>query len=579
MEELREKLINAQKQGIFLKVLQEAKVSLVDDRKSIGKEIAALNNEGVIDAIAEFRQLLRGSKGADFFLTRHVFEEALPDINAPVSSVMDCVEHLVSEAGNDMAAGWLFTPFIKYCEADINRPEEVLQIAESSRGKWLNFIAPAIVAGSNLQLSKYVLLAIALTRHDNLQVRVRAVFALGRINYCNDIALRTDALAALDSVIQSEDDDCLLGEGLKSAFSLYFSDNNVENNVVRLAKVALASKGDFTLQAASHLLGFDTDKIPAALLDVLLDALKNTKPQNKVVLDNIDFGLLHLVKNNKEEIAISFLENLLLQNNSDLSIEVFNSLTHELYSNNGPLLNKLVTRWLLSNKILLCKALMDIFGLSYGDDIVLHADTLQIEERPEGTCLFVARKAIGWLFTSPVSCTSFIVALINASSKDETDEITDLLFDPLLISYPGKVKNYLDSILPDQPPKVQDVLNNSLVRLENYHLGIKSAWNIPELLPSQAQRETHLRLINRQFADSFKEAQKNSIINLICSKSVLLYGLKSINYVHYTNDQTKRMEIPLQSFGHSIEFPSLEYMDPHGLEYMLRVFRIEGCEK
>lgn len=576
MEELREKLINAQKQGVFLKVLQEAYVSLVDDIKSIGKEIAVLNNEGVIDAIAEFRQLLRNSNGTDFFLIRHVFEDALPEINAPVPGVMDCVEHLFSEAENDMAAGWLFTPFIKYCEADINRPGEVLKIAESSRGKWLNFIASAIVAGSNLQLSKYVLVAIALTRHENLQVRIRAVLALGRINYCNEISLLTDALAALESVIRSEDDDCLLGEGLKSAFSLYVADNNVENNVVRLAKVALASKGDFTLQAASQLLGFDTDKIPAALLDVLLDALENTKPHNKDVLDNIDFGLLHLLKTSQEEIAISFLEHLLVRNNSDLGIEVFNSLTHEL-STNWALLNKLVTRWFLSRKTSLCRAIMDIVGVGFENDIVLHADTLQFKERPEGTCLFATRKAIGWLFTSPVSCTSFIVALIDASSQDETEEITDLLFDPLLISYPGKVKDYLESILPDQSPKVQDVLNNSLVRLENYHSGIKSAWNIPELLPSQAQRETHLRLINRQFANSFKEAQKNSIINLICSKSVLLYGRKSINYVHYPNAQTHRMETPLQSFGHSIEFPSLENIDPHRLEYMLRVFRLEEC--
>ena len=68
-------------------------------------------------------------------------------------------------------------------------------------------------------------------------------------------------------------------------------------------------------------------------------------------------------------------------------------------------------------------------------------------------------------------------------------------------------------------------------------------------------------------------------MNLFASKAVLLYGRKSISYVHSSDNETQRMEIPLQSFEHSIEFPGLEYMDPHGLDYMLRVFRVEGCEQ
>ncbi|TGE38617.1 hypothetical protein E4K67_11925 [Desulfosporosinus fructosivorans] len=578
MGEIREKLINAYLQGDLLKILCEANLNNIDNRKFIGKEIAILHNEGEIDAIAEFRQFLLNLKGRELRLIRDIFKEALPEINASVASVMDCIKHLATESSNDLARRSLFEPFIKYCEADSRRPEEVLHIVESNNDKMLDFIVPAIIAGSNSELSKYIAIVIALTHHVKQGVRVRAVDALGRINYCNSIPLVADALCALDCVIQSEQDDYLLGTGIKSAFSLYLADKNIENDVANLINVALYHKGELSLHAASEVLAFNTEKISDVLFDIMLDALKFTKSQNKDTLENIGFGLLHLVKTNQEEKAFSFLESLLIQNDGDLSILAVESLIHYMYFDNRQILNELATRWFISKNILLCSAIMDIVGLGYEDDIVLLANTHQIEGQPEGPYLFAARKAIGWLFTNPVSCVSFIVSLIDASSKDEAEQITDLLFDPLLISYPGKVKQYLESILLCQSPKVQSVLNTSLAKLESYHVDLKAAWNIPDLLPSQAQRETHLRLMNRQFTDSFNEAQKSSIVNLICSKSVLLYGRKSINYVHYPNAQIQRMEVPLHSFGHSIEYPSLNNIDPHGLEYMLRVFRAEGCK-
>lgn len=141
------------------------------------------------------------------------------------------------------------------------------------------------------------------------------------------------------------------------------------------------------------------------------------------------------------------------------------------------------------------------------------------------------------------------------------------------------MKHYVETELPNQSPNVQKVINSALSMLENYHAGLKEAWDISELLPSQAQRETHQRFLNRQMTEAHKEVQKNSIINLFTSKSVILYGRKSINYVNGPNNQVNRMEIPLQRFGSSIEFPRLEYMDPHGLDYMLRVFQIEECER
>jgi hypothetical protein len=456
MSEIKERLIKASIGGNFLEVVCQSYFDHDDDRNSVGKQLASLHNEGKVDVLSEFKRLTKDIGNTNYFSARSVFGDALPELKAPILAVMDCLKHLAE--GNNMAADYLFNqPFTKFCEADAERPRELLKIAENSDGEWEDFISLAIILGSNSQLSKYIKKAIELLCHKKTEIRVRAVFAIGRINYRNDTSLLANALRALENVIQSEYDDRLFGTALSSAFALYLADNNMESKVVALIQTALIQRGDCVLHAASELFIFEKDKISSRILDVFLEALMDTKPQNKGTLDNIDHGLQHLVKTNQEDKAISFLEKLLDHNGDELSIEVFDNLIYELYGK--PILNKLATRWFLSRKTSLCRAVSDIVGLSHGNDIVLVADTEQFTKHPEGIRLFAARKAIGWLYINPVSATSFIVSLLDAASENEIEQITELLFDPLLISYSGKVKQYLESLLPSQSTKVQDILN------------------------------------------------------------------------------------------------------------------------
>lgn len=578
MSVIRDNLLKASKNGNFLEIVDKTYLQQSrDNRHSLGKDITFLHNEGSIDAIWEFCQLSKNTKEADFFTTRHVFEHALPELDASVASVMNCVKHLVSEAGNDMASGTIFIPFIKYCEADSNRPKEVLQIATSTEnGEWLDFIPSAIISGANLQLSEFVDIAIELSGNSNLKIQIQATFAIGRINYSSDIPLVEKALKALEKVINSKYDDHLYAAILKSAFSLYIADKSLENKLIKLFHPAMVHKEDFTLHAATEIFGFDTKNIPDKLLDVLLEMLKEIKPQNKNSIDRIGWGLQHLMKNGQEDRVIPFLEYLLV-NNKDLSIKTFDSVCHDLYGNNHPVLNKLTTKWFLSQKMSLCKALVDIINLGNVNDCILTADTAQIAKQPDIMRVYVARKAVGWLFNHPVSAASFIVPLIDGANNGEIKELKDLLFNPLLISYSGKVKEYLENVLSGQSKKVQSVITDALSRLEVYHNGILSALDIPELLPSQGHRESYQRLFHRQTREATKEAEKHSIMNLIASRSVLLYGRKSINYVHLSDGQVKRTETPLQLHSITTEFPRLEYIDPHGLDYMLRLFKVEGC--
>ena len=109
MSEIRDKLLAAYKEGRFLSSAYELSSDGQDGLESIAKVLVVLHNEGSVNIPEQFMSLQnqRGN-GPDFFLTRHIFEKALPHLNAPLQDVMDCVAHLASEAGQDMAANWIF---------------------------------------------------------------------------------------------------------------------------------------------------------------------------------------------------------------------------------------------------------------------------------------------------------------------------------------------------------------------------------------------------------------------------------------------------------------------------------------
>ena len=94
---LREELLQAHTEGKFLDAVFKCSLSGTGDRRAeVSSELVALHNEGLIDIVAAFEALKKDSTSQpDFFLTRHIFETALPQISAATPSVMRCLLHSV----------------------------------------------------------------------------------------------------------------------------------------------------------------------------------------------------------------------------------------------------------------------------------------------------------------------------------------------------------------------------------------------------------------------------------------------------------------------------------------------------
>jgi hypothetical protein len=572
----REDLLKGYETGNFLETVRACSRTDHTDCDTLALELAVLHNEGFIDVVDAFKLLENNSSnGSSFFSTRHIFEKTLPNLNASLPSVMQCVLQLFRRADQDGAAGIVIESFIEFCAKKTSRPREALTGIEANFDQFLELLPAVLIAGSRIDNSLYLAETIRFCGNDNIEIKSSAVFSLGKLDWPEGIAVPDSALAVLELIAAVETDDRILANTIDSAFTLLQRDKSLESRVVALILTALSKGDEYALYAIFKLFGFRTGELPVSLLDALSTHLVRVKPAHKGTLDKIDYGVSHLIKKGDFEKAVQFLEDLLLTHPNELSMGVFDSAAREIL-NNKALLNKMLTRWFLRGDRALCNAIHVIVGTHHDKDLPLEIDTAELKRADLVCIFFVARKAIGYLFMQPISVASILISLMRLTTDDEVlTGLGTMLFDPILLNFTGKARDYVIQQSEIESGKVKQAIDNALTTVDDYLEDLRSVGNLAALHPGEAQREAYSRHFSRLMAESYKAAEAQSIFRDLFSKSVLLYGRKSINYVYGPDGQSRRMEIPLQSHGIEIEAPRMENLDPFGLDYMLRVFENE----
>lgn len=542
----------------------------------LSEEISRLHNEGLIDAITEFGAL-RNSRpgGSDFFITRYVFEKALPYINASIETVLPCVVTLCKEAGQDGTAGAIFNSYADYCTKDPIRPKEALKLIKKNPADFALALSATIDAGSRHDWEFFLAEAGRLMRHGNLELRSQATFALSIIARSGRGAIPQEATAALSDLIAAERDDFALRAAIKATVALQKAGALDIDDAVAMLINALAQGGEQSLHVVSELLWLDQKEIPAPLLDLFLSQLIGVDPKNVSTIRNIDLGIAELIKGKKASIGLDFLENLLIELSGRVDVSSFGSTMHSILADRS-LLGKVVTRWLVKQEPALWHAVGEVVNSSHGGPLHIGVEPTELPSVDLVHLLFVARKALGFFFIKAASAASFIVSLMRIAPDEQTlRELSKLLYDPLLMNYPGGTQRYLAAQASEEPAAVRKAIEDALAVMEQYLGALRSVPMLPALHPSRAQRETYQRRMSAGMAESMRAAEKNSPILGLFSRSVLLYGNKSITHIHVDEGEPRRMEIPLQSHSIEMEFPRIENIDPFGLNYVLRVFRAE----
>lgn len=575
---LKETLIEAHKKGQFLDAVYQASLAEREERSAVAAELVTLHNSGTIDVVDAFSALGTTGNGPDFFLTRHVFEEALPDLNAPVINVMKCVLDLCRRVGRDMMAGSIVNSFIAFCAKIPARPREALD-AMKTDPELLDLLTGSIVAGALVNLDEYLEEAVRLLKSSDITIRRRAAFSLGRIRWPKDAIPSESVYAALEAAAEQESDDEVLGAVAKAAFALFVQNKEQGERIAKLIDKALSDDGDLAVHAASEITFFHTKDLTPAIAAVLTPHLLKVNPANKGTLDNIDYYLDHLVRGGDAAKAIEFVEALLLAHPDDLRLQVLDSLVAEIRKDKA-LLGRVVTRWFLRGDEVFCEGIQRMIGAVFGKNVCIDVDPAELAPANHSRLIFVARKALGYLFFTPITAASVIISLMRQTKDDATLEVlSDHLFDPLLTNYSGAAREYVAEAEKGATGKLKKHLKRSLRLLDEYMHGLRSVGDVPEFTPSIAQREAYRRLSSRQMSESMKAAEAKSPFFSVIHRSVLLYGRRSINYVYGPSGESHRTEIPLKSHSIQVEMPRASQLDPFGIEYALRVFRAERLRK
>lgn len=578
---IRDEVLSACKAGGFLNSLCNHTWSPRNgDHKLAVKAAADIHNAGEFDILQLFAgPEIEAIEGHTFFTVQQFFCKILPLIDAEVSDVIKCVNRLVQQAGHDGAASMPYGSFREWCACRADRPREALAMIKENPDEELGVLSFVLEAGAKYDQEAYVNEAIAFVGSARDHERRQAITALGRIDLSGNERLRTAVLDALDTVFASHKNDNDVSNAIYSLLDIFAREPDIlSERVEHLLQEACKKSGPLTLHAFAHTLWQHCKLLTENTFDSLLEALLDVDPEHAGTIDEIDLALAQIDLAIHRERMAGFLEKFLLKKAGAVNVRAFDSLIHKLLNEHKDTLGWLTCKWFLKGDHVLCNAIAEIVQGGGQDDFELYADMsamrLTDQER-----IFVSRKALGYLIMTPVAASSFLVSALRSASDEAAVAISDLLFEPLLINYPGRPREFLQTISNNKEDSAARHIDSALKRLDCYLESMRSIERLPELEPSERQRRIQMERRSEVFSSAFNEAQERSVLLSLVHKSVVLYGNRTVDYIRADETGKKRrIENQMHAQEISIDWPRLDTVDPVGLNYLILKFRIERPE-
>lgn len=526
----------------------------------------ALHNDGNIDLLS----LRNGSKfrtieGPLFFRGQRFFCLAIPMLVATTVDMMSFVDALVKKGGEDLSANDPNAAFREWCKVDLGRARAVVDAAKAGDLQAAQFVTFALTAGNMASE------AMRFVSDSASNLRIFGVVALGRMKYASGSEVY-EALQSLLHALDGEPDDALTANVLLASLGAaekgdLIQTDDVERTIDRVCEVA----GAGTVHCCATALCQHGGRLSERATLKLLDVLYAVDPSHHGTINQIDLALHVLLGTPYADQAIAFTKRLLISSGGSLQLSEFESFSHALVGS-VERLRRVVVDWLLDGNQTLCHGLDVLLRQPGHRDVPLDV-SLEIEQLKPIQQIFIARKAIGYFFLRPVLAASVVVSVLRVCDDQTSERACEVLFDPLLISYGGAVVDYLKSIDPVDKgsSRVQDALKIA----DEYLQGLKSVGLISELHPSERERQLeYFRFIDEMQQAHDKAMAQSVLLNLV-HRSVILYGTRSLTYVGMSSDDRHPVEMELKPHEVSMELPRMDLIDPVGLDYILRTFRVE----
>lgn len=570
---LEQEIIDYLKDHTVLEAVDEFASKNYRDVKVISAFVN-LHNSSTIDLFKEFLNL-KNDKGFSFFSSRHLLEDALPNLEIDdIGKMLVTLDKLIQEAGNDMAAGTPVSSFGKRLETNFEFAKNVLNHLKSHDYS-TNFLTKTLLSISFADLEFAINQSEEIIQ-ENLSTKVSyAILALGQMNYKDNHQLLTHVIKLICSY-QKQDID-LHTQALIIKSLLEIAKNKLDSYEEIKQKITSIITSNSYDAGSIHVcitqLFYDHETLPEEIKNLLLEMIPYISSSSTGTINYLDMVIPKIYPESETKIK-ELLESLFMRSDFQIDISQFPSLKSYLYDNSEKL-SSLITRWFLSKSIQLNKFATDLID---NNEIELAFDMTQLSEASSTAHLFLARKACGWYFMNPSIAISLIYSVYKTCPIEQAKDIQDIIFNPLMISYPRKVTEFLNKHKEGLEQDKLEIIENLLKKLENYHDALRASNNIKELRVGQTEDFTYRRHQQQSMNKAYAESRKNSLFGSLFTENTLLYG-KNTAFIIQTGEGSQRQTMPLHSFSHSIDFPSMEILDSTSLHDKLFSYKIEGAQK
>ncbi|EMR34055.1 hypothetical protein [Vibrio harveyi] len=572
LEEIKARFqeVSDTKEGLLALICELYYEEISSDDKVLEQALTELHNSGSIELVNIVSTVEKCSSRYDFFTILHAFENVLPSLDASIEDVLRCLVNLTHLAGRDLAAGGVYRAYERFCRMETNRPRDSVRfiLEQSDVSAYAPFLSSSILSYGSGSVVEAIQTTERLIAIGNSAVRHQAYFTLGSID-AGELQACTIWEQLCSSVTNEEESGCraailraILHFGEK--FPLYWT--KIEDLISTFSEVTHPE----ALYVISELTAFQRIDFPESVMNLLLNQLATIAPEHKGTIDNIDHLLVKLVEKGACSDALKLLESLVA---ADVEILAFDYFSRELLTKHRILLSHIITKWLLSGTSALCRGVSDLLNDVSGNDIELEAEMSVLGDEVKQE--YVSRKAIGWLFTRPITATSLILSIYGIASSTTREKLEQILYSPLLLSYPGDLRRFFQSRIDSDIER--NLCERLLKRLHDYQSDIDKISGMRELMAPSENVSLYWKELNKGMEEAHEEASKSSLMSLFTTQR-LLYGNSSIYYLHKGDGEQVRQEMEMQSYSHSKEMPRLNVLDPETLDYTLQVYRYEGMK-
>lgn len=517
------------------------------------------HNDGRIDLLAVVQQpAFVALEPHAFFAAQQVYCDAIPHLKADVESLMECCRLLVQRAGQDAVGSMPNGAFREWCANHRDQASRV--VADAVAGK-----APAMeFATFALQGRNDVPQAVAFVEQFTDERRLYGMTALGQMSF-PDTAAAHAVLAVLEPFCDVQSEDRVRANALAAAFGILARHPDLDA-ARRIVEAVVRQPGADTLHVVAQLLSQRHVALESQTTRTALGAMCGIRKDSPGTVRQLSSALYRMLGTPDEALALDALSDMM--DAGECSVEDFGMVLQKIGSGPAERRHALVVRWLLSGSLRLGNAVSHVEPHRRDGEFGIE---MALPELNDAQAEFLCCKAVGFLFMRPRSCCAVLVAVLRTADERGRAFAGQLLVNPMLMSF-GGVQDYLATV-PDTDPAFPHV-QAALERFRQHRAALDAIDDIKELRPSERQRHLARERSGDQMREAFKSAEQSSLLRELFHHTHVLHGRRTLTFVDGPDGTRRAFPMDLKPHSTSIELPSLEWLDPVGLDYLLRSWRV-----